>query len=76
MSSDIQFNIECISSDVTMMLMEDYSWDTRKAIDTFLSSNVYRKLENPATGLYFQSPAYIYEMLTDELKEQNITSGS
>ena len=64
---DIQFNIECISADVTKMLMEEYGWDIRTAMDAFLSSNTFRKLEREGTGLYFQSPAYIYEMLADEL---------
>ena len=67
MSKDMQFNIECISKDVTLMLMEDYGWDIRTAMDAFLSSHTYRKLEREGTGLYYQSPAYIHEMLTEEL---------
>ena len=50
-----------------MMLMGEKGWDMRRAMDVFLSSDTYRKLENPQTGLYYQSPAYIYEMLSEEL---------
>lgn len=63
----MQFNIECISKDVTLMLMEDYGWDVRTAINAFLSSKTYSKLEREGTGLYYQSPEYIHEMLTEEL---------
>ena len=70
MNNDIQFNIECISSDVTMMLMGEYGWDIRHAMDVFLSSDTYKKLENPQTGLYYQSSAYIYEMLSEELRDK------
>ena len=72
-NQDIQFCIECISSDVTLMLMEEYGWGILEAMDKFLLSDTYRKLENPKTGLYFQSPAYIYEMLTEEFSKNKPT---
>ncbi len=72
-SQDIQFCIECISSDVTLMLMEEYGWGILEAMDKFLLSDTYRKLENPKTGLYFQSPAYVYEMLTEEFSKNKPT---
>lgn len=49
--------------------MEDRGWDIRTAMDAFLSSNTFRKLERESTGLYYQSPAYVYEMLTEELQQ-------
>ena len=72
-NQDIQFCIECISSDVTLMLMEEYGWGILEAMDRFLLSDTYRKLENPKTGLYFQSPVYIYEMLTEEFSKNKPT---
>ena len=74
-SQDIQFCIESISNEVTLMLMKEYGWDIREAMDRFLLSDTYRKLENPKTGLYFQSPAYIYEMLTEEFSKDKPTPG-
>lgn len=68
MSNDMRFLIECISKDVTMMLMEDYGWEIRKAVNAFMSSHTYEKLENPKTGLYYQSPVYIHDMLSEELR--------
>ena len=74
-SQDIQFCIESISNEVTLMLMKEYGWDIREAMDRFLLSDTYRKLENPKTGLYFQSPVYIYEMLTEEFSKNKPTPG-
>lgn len=68
MSNDMRFLIECVSKDVTLMLMEDYGWDIRTAVNAFMSSHTYEKLENSNTGLYFQSPVYIHDMLTEELQ--------
>ena len=51
-----------------MMLMEDYGWEIRKAVNAFMSSHTYEKLENPKTGLYYQSHVYIHDMLTEELR--------
>ena len=33
MSNDIQFQIECLSTELTSMLMEKYGWDIKKALD-------------------------------------------
>ncbi len=55
------------------MLMKEYGWDIREAMDKFLLSDTYRKLENPKTGLYFQSPVYVYEMLTEEFSKNKIS---
>ena len=68
MSNDMRFLIECISKEVTLMLIEDYGWEIRTAVNAFMSSHTYEKLENPITGLYYQSPVYIHDMLTEELR--------
>jgi acetyl-CoA acetyltransferase len=73
-NQDIQFCIESISNEVTLMLMKEYGWDIREAMDKFLLSDTYRKLENPKTGLYFQSPAYVYEILTEEFVKKGTVS--
>ncbi|MDO4826597.1 MAG: hypothetical protein Q4B16_03460 [Bacteroidia bacterium] len=72
-NQDIQFCIESVSNEVTLMLMKEYGWDIREAMDKFLLSDTYRKLENPQTGLYFQSPVYVYEMLTEEFSKNKVT---
>ena len=67
MSKNGQFLIEFLGKEVTKILMEEYGWDLRKAMDTFLRSKTYAQVEDEETGLYIQSPAYIFSILQDEL---------
>ena len=50
-----------------LMLMEERSLSLHEALDTVYNSETYAKLTDPATGLYFQSPVYIYSYLDKEL---------
>lgn len=68
MSKNGQFLIEFLGKEVTKLLMEDYGYDVREAMDVFLRSRTYALVEDEATGLYFQSPVYVYSLLKDELK--------
>ncbi len=45
----------------------------QEAINTFMSSETFRKLELPETGLYYQSPVYIYDCLLSELSSRQKT---
>lgn len=38
------------------------------AIDFVYTSNTFRHLHDEHTGLYFQSPQYVYETLMEEKK--------
>ena len=66
---DKQFMIECLTDAVIRMLMEDEGLDISTAMHTLYSSDTYRKLENEATGLYYQSPVYLYDLLKQELSK-------
>jgi hypothetical protein len=39
-----------------------------QALDTLYASDTYKALENPKTGLYFQSPRYVFSYLHEEMK--------
>lgn len=67
MSKNGQLLIEFLGKEVTKLLMAEYGWDMRKAMDVFLRSRTYALLEDEETGLYFQSPAYVFSILQDEL---------
>ena len=71
MSKNGQFLIEFLGKEVTKLLMEEYGWDVRTAMDTFLRSDTYALVENEGTGLYYQSPAYIFSLLQDELNSKS-----
>lgn len=67
MSKNGQLLIEFLGKEVTKLLMAEYGWDMRKAMDFLLRSRTYALLEDEATGLYIQSPAYVFSILQDEL---------
>ena len=53
---------------LAVMLVEDYRISIPEALDILYNSETYEKLQDPRTGLYFQSPVYVYDFLLQELK--------
>ena len=66
MTKDIRFQIECLSADLVMLLMEEYGWDLKRAFDELYTSQTYERLNDPECGLYFESPIYIFQYLKNE----------
>ena len=64
---DIQFQIECLTNDLIIMLMDDDGMSMEQALDTVYSSNTYKKIERPSTGVYYQGAVYAMDMLKEEL---------
>lgn len=62
------FLFEGISSDVVRYLVEYNDMTLSEALATFHNSETFSKLEDFETGLYIESPAYIYDLLMSELK--------
>lgn len=57
MTQDIQFQIECLATELTEMLMAEYDWDIRHALDELYSSTTFAKLNDPECGLYYRAPS-------------------
>lgn len=57
------------------MIMEEYNLSDKEAIDKLYKSNTFSKIEDPDTGLYYQSPVYVFDFLKDEFNAAGI-SGS
>lgn len=68
MTQDIQFQIECLATELTEMLMEEYGWDIRRALDELYSSATFTKLNDPGCGLYYQGAVYIFQFLKSEIE--------
>ena len=60
MSEDIQFQIECLSTELVEMLMCRYGLDMKKALDELYSSETYKQLCNPACGLFYGGAVYVF----------------
>lgn len=68
MNNDIQFQIECLSTELIEMLMERYNWDIKKSLDTLYSSETFSRLNDPACGLYYESGVYVFSYLQNEIE--------
>lgn len=44
---DIQFQIECLTTELTEMLMETYEWDIKRALDELFGSETFARLNDP-----------------------------
>ncbi len=63
-----KFLFEGMSADIVRYLVERNDMDLQEAISTFHNSETFAKLEDFSTGLYIESPAYVYNLLMSELK--------
>ena len=69
---EIQYMNECMMRDLAVMLMDEYNISLAEALDILYNSETYEKLQDPATGLYFQSPVYVFDFLQRELRQGKI----
>ncbi len=49
--------------DMAIWLMEDFSYSLEEALDCVYNSELFEKLQDIETGLYYQSSGYNYELL-------------
>lgn len=62
------FMVETLTRELIARLMEERSLSMREAMDIVYNSKTYAALNNLNTGLSFQSPAYVYDVLEEEIK--------
>ncbi len=70
--SDFQYMVECTTRDVISLLMEHDDMQMNEALDKVYNSRTYDNLQKEDTGLYIQSPEYVYEELMHEIHNQKI----
>lgn len=66
--NDVEYQIECTTRDLATYLVRDFSFTVEQALRAVYNSEFYQKLCDPKTGLYFQSPLYVYDYLKTEIK--------
>ena len=66
--SDQEFNYqkEHLTVKMIQILVEERGLDLEAAIDSVYSSDVYKKLSDRRTGLFFQSPRYVLSFLQEK----------
>ena len=58
---------EEIVKDMISRLMDERGLTMPEAFEKVYNSRLFEKLNDPQTGLYFQSSGYVYSYLLDEL---------
>ena len=58
---------EDMYAELIQILMEKYGYTLEKAMDTLYNSETFARLQDANTGLYYQSPGYVYSFLNSEL---------
>ena len=66
--TDFDYMLEGMTRDLTVLLMERRKMPMTDALDTLYTSETYEKLSDPRSGLYFQSPGYVYDFLDKEIE--------
>ena len=62
---------EDIVKDMISRLMVERGLSMQEAFHAVYTSRLFEKLNDPKTGLYFQSSGYVYSYLVEELNEDN-----
>ena len=68
--------IQLLKDDLTVelagYLVDDYHYTPQEAIDILYTSETFERLQDDATGLYYQSPGYVYSFLQNELSTAKV----
>ena len=69
--NEFQFVMDCDVESLVSFLQDDYQLPLSEAFEKVYSSKTFEKLKDRKTGLYLQSPAYIYSFLKEEMYAQH-----
>lgn len=58
---------EDMTEELITMLMASRHYSMNEAMDVLYHSDTFSRLEDENTGLYYQSPGYVYSYLNQEL---------
>ena len=63
----IQLMKDDLSTELAEYLVTEYHYSPQEAIDVLYTSETFERLQDDATGLYYQSPGYVFSFLQNEL---------
>lgn len=59
--------MEYLIQDIVNMISTDQKIEYDEAMNKFYNSEVFEKLTDKETGLYLESPDYVYDLFKDEM---------
>ena len=63
----VKMIMEYMIEDLVEIVVEDQHLEFDEAMKLLYNSQIFEKIMDPETGLYFESPAYVYGLLQDEM---------
>ncbi|HIY89099.1 MAG TPA: hypothetical protein H9824_10405 [Candidatus Bacteroides pullicola] len=68
MTDEARFLIDSLVEQLTLMAVKEYKLSVPQALQLVYNSQLYEKITDLETGLYYQSAKYNYELLRHEMK--------
>ena len=68
MTNEVRFLIDSLVEQLVVMGVEEYKVSVPQALELLYNSQLYEKITDLDTGLYYQSAGYNYKMLRHEMK--------
>ena len=68
----IQLMKDDLCTELAGLLIDEYHYDPQEAIDVLYTSETFERLQDDSTGLYYQSPGYVYSFLQNELTNAKV----
>jgi hypothetical protein len=71
----IQLLKDELATELAGFLVDDFQLTPQEAIDMLYTSETFERLQDNATGLYYQSAGYVYSFLQNEIRNAKRTQG-
>ncbi len=68
MTEETRFLIDSLVEQLALMAMDEHKLPIPKALELVYNSQLYDKIMDLETGLYYQSARYNYELLRHEVR--------
>jgi hypothetical protein len=68
----IQLLKDELATELAGFLVDDFQLTPQEAIDMLYTSETFERLQDNATGLYYQSAGYVYSFLQNEIKNARV----
>jgi hypothetical protein len=72
MSEQEQMKLDMVKNLALLLIEEQPQLTMEQALATVINSDTYQRLRREATGLYYQSPRYVYSFLDSEMKTGSV----
>ena len=73
MNEKEQMKLDMVKHLALRLMDADSQLTMEQALSTVINSDTYLRLQDDATGLYYQSPGYVYSFLENELKTARVS---